>query len=284
MEENNGHAIIELITDADDDDDDDAEHVVHEQPDGDNALDRDSNIFPESEDEDENEDEDEDEDEDENEDEDDRQNHMSDRISHGEETYMDMDGDGSDSDEQEEIDFLLVITTSKIILALCMHYLILTRQNLFPQHDNEENFQDNYKSVLNAFSRDWLLAKLKHRVSGKAANKFWDICMEFMPTLLQMKEREGITRSIPKFKQQRKNLYKNRCPVIKMEFGFRNKTTGAITKVTSSKAPRKTFERNPQYTKLYEMAYIKVCLAEVIYMYILCVLTKLQASHGLVDV
>ena len=131
------------------------------------------------------------------------------------------------------------------------------------QDEGEENWNDaklegNYKDVLHAFSEDWLFAQLSHKVSLRATNKFWSLSMRFLPRLQELHDLERKVKPIPQFVHQRRQLYKQKCPQIQMEFAFRKKVDGSIRLVKSETAPVKELERNPEYEKLYEIASIKV--------------------------
>ena len=123
-----------------------------------------------------------------------------------------------------------------------------------------EEFEDDYKTSLNSFSRQWLETQLTHRVSAKATNSFWSNAMDFLPKLLEFKLREGRERPIPQFVHQRKQLYKQYSPDVKMEFAFKNKIDGSIIKHSGTTAPLKEFQLNPNYSKLYEIASVKVMI------------------------
>ena len=129
--------------------------------------------------------------------------------------------------------------------------------------DGQPQFQDTYSEVLNSLSRKWFSAQLSHKVSAKAANHFWDLSIQSFPNLLKLKEREGRVKKIPKFIQQRRKLNSNHSPNVKMEFAFKNKNDGSITKVTSTSTPLKALQRNPDYVKLYEIATVKVILIKL---------------------
>ena len=64
---------------------------------------------------------------------------------------------------------------------------------------------------------------------------------------MKLEERELITKPIPQFPDTRIQLYKQYCPQIDMEFGFRNKNDGTIKIVTSSAAPLKALQNNEDY-------------------------------------
>ena len=130
-------------------------------------------------------------------------------------------------------------------------------ENRGRDEDNVE-LDDNYTDVLHSFSEKWLKTQLTHRVSAKATNTFWDLCQQYFPKLNEMKEREGRQNKIPKFTQQRRKLYSKYCPDVKMEFAFRKKDDGTIKIFKGSSAPLKTIQLSSEYTKLYEISYIKV--------------------------
>ena len=137
-----------------------------------------------------------------------------------------------------------------------------------PEASPSQQYEDTYKDVLHSLSWKWLLAQLTHKVSAKAANTFWDIAMHFLPILLDLKKREGMLKKTPKFIQQRRKLYRKYCPKVRMEFAFKKKSDGSITKVKSESAPLKQLQHNPEYIKLYEMASIKVINCLFFYIYI----------------
>ena len=122
----------------------------------------------------------------------------------------------------------------------------------------DDPFEDTYKDVLHSLSRQWLSSQLTHKVSGKATNLFWDIAFQFIPKLLDMKHREGRTKNIPKFIQQRRLQERQYCPDIHMEFGFKKKSDGSIIIHSGPTTPLKAMQLNSDYVKLYEIAYVKV--------------------------
>ena len=124
--------------------------------------------------------------------------------------------------------------------------------------NSDEEYNDNYKDVLKNLSKKWLNAQLCHKVSAKATNEFWTLGMDFFHKLFQLKEREGVLRNPPQFIQQRRILFKDYCPKINMEFGYKNKRDGSIIEVESPNAPIKTLQNNMDFIKLYEIASIKV--------------------------
>ena len=119
--------------------------------------------------------------------------------------------------------------------------------------------EDNYADSLHALSKKWQFTQVTHKVSEKAANVFWDYAFNYIPRIMEFKEREGRLNNVPKFSQQRRKL-KKCCPEVKMEFAFKNKIDGSIVKHSASTTPVKALEQNPEYVKLYEIATIEVKL------------------------
>ena len=125
--------------------------------------------------------------------------------------------------------------------------------------DNQE-FQDNYKDALHSLAKKWFYTQMKHKVSATAANRFWSLSMSSVPVLHELWERQGISKPITGFINERNKLYDEFCPDVIMQFAFQNKLDGSIHNVTSSSAPFKAYDRNPNFVKLYEMASVKVIM------------------------
>ena len=130
--------------------------------------------------------------------------------------------------------------------------------------DEQENVEEeeSYFGALKQLSKKWIGAQLTHHVSATAADTFWDTAMELIPKLMSLKDRDSVDRKTPKFPQQRKKLYSNYCPPVKMRFAFKHKATGAIETVDSDATPLKRFQRNSDYVKIYEEAHVQVIKAK----------------------
>lgn len=124
--------------------------------------------------------------------------------------------------------------------------------------DLEELPDDNYSSLLKSFSKTWLEAQLTHRVSISGANAFWDMAFKNVPRILQLKALEGIRKQVPQYINQRRVIYKEVSPEVKMSFVFKDKTDGSIIHVAQGQTPLNEYERDPKYQKLYEVAHIEV--------------------------
>lgn len=127
-----------------------------------------------------------------------------------------------------------------------------------------QDFEDNSSDVLHSLSEKWLFTQLNHKVSAKATNEFWSLCTHYVPKLHTLWEREGRTKPFPGFINERRKLY-SKCPKVEMEFAFRNKHDGSIKIVHTETAPLKEYVNNGDYTKLYEIASIKVIILMKIY-------------------
>ena len=107
--------------------------------------------------------------------------------------------------------------------------------------------------ALDELSRKWFLGQARHNVSAAAANSFWNLAFEYVPLVLQNRDKK-----IPKFVQQRKKLNSNHCPTINMEYYYKDKSNGNIVKYSGTVAPVKAYERNPNFEKLFETAFVQV--------------------------
>ena len=114
--------------------------------------------------------------------------------------------------------------------------------------------------MLYSLTSEWLQGQLTHHVSLSAANFFWKLAFKYVFHIHELKANEGITRGIPQFLHQRRVMYKNICPEVKMSFAFLNKEDGSIIVVKEDHTPLSQYQRDPNYQKLYEEAHIEVSL------------------------
>ena len=128
------------------------------------------------------------------------------------------------------------------------------------EHDEDEEPEqaDNYLSVKSELSKKWLNTQLTHHVSGSATNAFWELSMKYVPVLQSLKDGENVKKKTPSFTQERRKLYRDRCPDVKMKFGFKVKSTGVIKTVECESTPTNNYQRNPDYVKVFEEAHVKV--------------------------
>ena len=77
---------------------------------------------------------------------------------------------------------------------------------------------------------------------------------------MDRKKTENVRKKIPQYPQIRKNIYKDICPEIKMNFAYLNTSDGSISHVSADTTPLNQYQRDPVYKKLYEEAHIEVIL------------------------
>lgn len=118
----------------------------------------------------------------------------------------------------------------------------------------EENM--SYDELLRHLSREWILLELHHRTSKAASQDFWDLAKKCFPRLYKKRIDDMVYKPIPKFRSQRKRVYKDDVPEVTMEIAYRNKDTKELTVVQADKTPT-TF--NPKnFEKIFEVATVKV--------------------------
>ena len=122
------------------------------------------------------------------------------------------------------------------------------------EHANFESFKARHDKLV----RDWTMTELNHHVSKAAANSFWQVADQHFHKLYEAKEREGISKKVPKFMQVRKNLYDKQVPQVSMQVAYKHKVTGEISLVeTIDSTPTSQYPPDV-YTKLYEVASVEV--------------------------
>lgn len=124
--------------------------------------------------------------------------------------------------------------------------------------DETDQEEETFQSFFSEFSKQWLNIQLTHHVSLAASNAFWKMSFEHIFQIYQLKAAQNVTKKIPQFLQARKNLYKEYCPEIKMNFAFKNKNDGSIFYIDADHTPLLQYERDPNYQKLFEEAHIEV--------------------------
>ena len=69
--------------------------------------------------------------------------------------------------------------------------------------DEDDSFQYSFK----AFSNQWLHTQLTHKVSLAASNSMWNLAMKNVQNLMELKERDGVSKKIPQFLQVKFKKY-----------------------------------------------------------------------------
>ena len=113
-----------------------------------------------------------------------------------------------------------------------------------------------YADLLDDLARKWVNLEIDHHVSKKASDAFWSLAKRAFPKLHQARIDQMVYKDIPDFPYQREKLYNEHVPTVSLETGFLKKETDEVIVVESEKAPSKY--TSPQYTKLYEVATVKV--------------------------
>ena len=154
--------------------------------------------------------------------------------------------------------YFLIIFNVNVIINIKYFYHLFSDPD--PYHD-PPTIDEDYFDILDELSRRWLSIQLTHDVSLKAADEFWRLAVEWMPALYSAKDRCHIRKKVPQFQNQRKKLQADLCPRVGLNFAFQNTVTNEVHMVNNvDKTPLKMYERNPLYTKLYEVAYVKVII------------------------
>lgn len=81
--------------------------------------------------------------------------------------------------------------------------------------------------------------------------------MKHVPNLSESKNEERVKKNIPTFDNQRRKLCNEMCPKIYMNYVFKDKRDGTIFKIDCSQTNVAQYQRNKDYEKLYEEAYVK---------------------------
>lgn len=122
----------------------------------------------------------------------------------------------------------------------------------------EEERGESFKTVHEHLVRDWLLTEIEHHVSKAASSSFWKVADKYFHSLYGAKEREGISRKVPQFMQERKKIHDKNVPKISMEVAYQHKHTGEISVVENVQSiPASRYPPN-LYTKIYEVASVEV--------------------------
>lgn len=133
---------------------------------------------------------------------------------------------------------------------------------LSEESEDEEFIEmDDYKTILDFLSKEWIKIELTHQVSKVASNAFWSMAKNWFPRLFHAKEMQNIHRKTPNFAHIRRKMYKENVPPIHLEFCFKHKESGVLTIVKDSSITPKTRFPPNEYQKLWEVAYVKVLVS-----------------------
>ena len=80
--------------------------------------------------------------------------------------------------------------------------------------------------MLESLSKKWLTLEMKHRTSQIASEEFWELAKETFPKLYRAKTEDMEYKDMPKFVSQRRKLFRENVPPVKLEIAYLNKDTG----------------------------------------------------------
>lgn len=115
----------------------------------------------------------------------------------------------------------------------------------------------SYPAILEKLTEDWLMLESKHKTSKSASEDFWELAKKAFPKLYRAKIDEVVLKNIPKFVSQRRKLYNNNVPPVKLEIGYLDKETEDVIVVEDDKTPKSRFHPS-KFQKLYQVASVKV--------------------------
>ena len=129
-----------------------------------------------------------------------------------------------------------------------------------PHYDEEFNEVDDYNTILNHLSKEWLKIEVNHDVSKTGTDAFWVLAKTWFHRLFTSKTAQRIRRKTPSFTHIRKKFYNNHVPPVHMEIAFQHKESGALTIVEDTLTTPKTRFPPHEFHKLWEIAHVEVNL------------------------
>ena len=126
------------------------------------------------------------------------------------------------------------------------------------EDEEDEQFEwpnvDDYATILNHLSEQWMITEADHKVSQAASNAFWKLSLSWFHRLLEAKKEQNIRKKTPQFIQIRNKIYDNKLPPIKLELGYKHKESNELIVVNDiDAAPVGSFPPS-DFLKLYEVA------------------------------
>ena len=124
-----------------------------------------------------------------------------------------------------------------------------------------QNDQDqDYDSLFKELKSRWILTENTHFVSKSGSEAFWKLGLEFFTKLTNA---HGKRKKTPMFKTIRRQIY-NDLPAIDLKIAYKNRTSGEVVIVNDTVTPIKRFPPS-KFDKLYEVATIQVCTADIFF-------------------
>ena len=146
-------------------------------------------------------------------------------------------------------------------------------------HPSEHEFQevDDYLTLFNYLSKEWLKVEVNHHVSKVASEAFWNLGKKWFHHLFRTKEIQGVLRKTPTFVHIRRQFYKKYVPPVQMDVAYQNKENGELTILEGTEViPRNRFPAS-QFHKLWEIGHVEVktdemytSLSKVLLLFIIC--------------
>ena len=125
---------------------------------------------------------------------------------------------------------------------------------------------DDYNTILEELTRQWLLIEIDQNVSKACSDSFWNLAQKWFPRLQACKEKQRIKRKTPQFTHIRRKMYHEKTPKVHLDIAYKNKETGEVEVIEDvEKIPVNKYPPN-KFTKLYESASVHVSQYRVIIM------------------
>ena len=140
-----------------------------------------------------------------------------------------------------------------------LHYIYDNQEEEEEEEDDDEEFEetDDYNTILNHLSKEWLKVEVNHNVSKVSSACFWDVAKSWFHRMFVAKQRQQIKRKTPSFVHIRRKLDRDSVPPIDMEIAYKHKETGDLTVVRDSVTPKSQFPPN-EYRKVWEVGTVQV--------------------------
>ena len=134
------------------------------------------------------------------------------------------------------------------------------------EHEDEDEDDDDvgaddlqdYQSILEKMSKEWLEIEMTHRVSKVASEAFWNSGKAWFHRLFTVKQAQKVKKKTPSFVHIRRKMFKDYVPPISIDAAYQHKESGETTIIEgSSITPRSRFPPH-EYHRLWEISHVKV--------------------------
>lgn len=69
-------------------------------------------------------------------------------------------------------------------------------QSSVDEEEGQNNVEEDYQSIFDKFTEQWMTAELDHTISKVASNAMWELSFKFIPKLLEAKIREDVKKKV----------------------------------------------------------------------------------------